>query len=87
MTDPVGSGGTARFAPVAEQLDTLRRGAVDLIIEDELVAKLERSRRSGKGLVVKVGFDPSAPDIHLGHTVVMRKMKHAQDLGHEIVFV
>jgi tyrosyl-tRNA synthetase len=87
VTDPVGSGGTARFAPVAEQLDTLRRGAVDLIIEDELVAKLERSRRSGKGLVVKVGFDPSAPDIHLGHTVVMRKMKDFQDLGHEIVFV
>jgi len=75
------------FAPVAEQMEVLRRGAVDLISEEELAAKLQRSRDSGKGLVVKVGFDPSAPDIHLGHTVVMRKMKDFQDLGHEIVFV
>jgi len=75
------------FAPVAEQLAVLRRGAVDLISEEELAAKLERSRETGKPLVVKVGFDPSAPDIHLGHTVVLRKMKQFQDLGHEIVFV
>jgi tyrosyl-tRNA synthetase len=77
----------ADFAPVDEQLAVLRRGAVDLISEEELTAKLERSRATGKPLVVKVGFDPSAPDIHLGHTVVMRKMKQFQDLGHEIVFV
>ncbi len=77
----------ADFAPVAAQLEILRRGSVDLISEEELAAKLERSRTSGKPLVVKVGFDPSAPDIHLGHTVVMRKMKQFQDLGHEIVFV
>jgi tyrosyl-tRNA synthetase len=75
------------FAPVADQLAILRRGAVDLISEEELAAKLERSRETGKPLVVKVGFDPSAPDIHLGHTVVLRKMKQFQDLGHEIVFV
>jgi len=75
------------FAPVAEQLDILRRGSVDLISEPALADKLERSRTTGKPLVVKVGFDPSAPDIHLGHTVVMRKMKQFQDLGHEIVFV
>jgi tyrosyl-tRNA synthetase len=75
------------FAPVAEQLEVLRRGAVDLISEEELAAKLERSRDTGKPLIIKVGFDPSAPDIHLGHTVVMRKMKQFQDLGHEIVFV
>jgi len=75
------------FAPAAEQLEVLRRGAVDLISEEELTAKLERSRTTGKPLVVKVGFDPSAPDIHLGHTVVMRKMKEFQDLGHEVVFV
>jgi tyrosyl-tRNA synthetase len=75
------------FAPVAEQLDILRRGSVDLIREEELADKLERSRTTGKPLVVKVGFDPSAPDIHLGHIVVMRKMKQFQDLGHEIVFV
>ena len=75
------------FAPVDEQLDILRGGSVDLISEPELADKLERSRTTGKPLVVKVGFDPSAPDIHLGHTVVMRKMKQFQDLGHEIVFV
>ncbi|MCI0408482.1 MAG: tyrosine--tRNA ligase [Acidobacteria bacterium] len=65
----------------------LRKGAVEIIREEELKAKLEKSRREGKPLGVKVGFDPSAPDIHLGHTVVMRKMKHFQDLGHEVFFV
>lgn len=79
--------GGGSFAPVVEQLEVLRRGVVDLISEDELAAKLERSRRTGKPLVVKVGFDPSAPDIHLGHTVVMRKMKQFQELGHQVVFV
>lgn len=75
------------FPPVEEQLEVLRQGAVDLVTEEELAAKLERSRREDRPLVVKVGFDPSAPDIHLGHTVVMRKMKQFQDLGHEVVFV
>lgn len=75
------------FAPVNEQMDLLRQGAVDLLSEAELAAKLERSAESGKGLLVKVGFDPSTPDIHLGHTVVMRKMKQFQDLGHQVVFV
>jgi tyrosyl-tRNA synthetase len=75
------------FAPVDEQLEVLRQGAVDLVSEQELELKLERSRTTGKPLVVKVGFDPTAPDIHLGHTVVMHKMKQFQDLGHEVVFV
>ena len=75
------------FPPVNEQMDLLRQGVVDLVSEEELVAKLEESRRHSKPLVVKVGFDPSAPDIHLGHTVIMRKMKQFQDLGHEVVFV
>jgi len=75
------------FPSVNEQMDLLRQGAVDLLSEEELAAKLERSLESGKGLLVKVGFDPSAPDIHLGHTVVIRKMKQFQDLGHEVVFV
>jgi tyrosyl-tRNA synthetase len=79
--------GTARFAPAQEQFDLLRKGAVDIIRAEELLAKLERSRASGRPLVVKVGFDPSAPDLHLGHTVVIRKMKHFQDLGHRVVFV
>ena len=64
------------------ELELLRRGAVDLIEEDELARRIERRR-----LTVKVGFDPSAPDIHLGHTVVLRKMKHFQDAGHRVVFV
>ncbi len=64
------------------ELELLRRGSVDLIEESELARRIERRR-----LTVKVGFDPSAPDIHLGHTVVLRKMKHFQDAGHRVVFV
>jgi len=75
------------FRPVEEQMEILRKGAVEIIREEELKAKLEKSRREGKPLGVKVGFDPSAPDIHLGHTVVIRKMKHFQDLGHQVFFV
>jgi len=70
-----------------EQVAYLTKGAVDVVRREELRAKLERSARTGKPLKVKVGFDPSAPDIHLGHTVVMRKMKHFQDLGHTVFFV
>ena len=76
-----------KFRPAEEQLEIIRKGAVEIIRAEELQAKLERSRRESKPLRVKVGFDPSAPDIHLGHTVVIRKMKHFQDLGHEVVFV
>ena len=68
-------------------MEILRKGAVEIIREEELKAKLEKSRIEIRPLGVKVGFDPSAPDIHLGHTVVMRKMKHFQDLGHEVYFV
>jgi tyrosyl-tRNA synthetase len=66
-----------------QQLDYLAKGAVDLIDRSDLRAKLAR----GRPLVVKVGFDPTAPDIHLGHTVVIRKMKHFQQLGHRVIFV
>jgi tyrosyl-tRNA synthetase len=72
---------------VDEQIAYITKGAVDIVRREELKAKLERSERTGKPLKVKVGFDPSAPDIHLGHTVLMRKMKHFQDLGHEVVFL
>ncbi|HEX2465164.1 MAG TPA: tyrosine--tRNA ligase [Thermoanaerobaculia bacterium] len=78
---------SGHFPPVEEQLALLRRGAVDLVEEDQLRAKLERSRASGKPLVVKVGFDPTAPDLHLGHTVLLRKMRHFQEMGHRVVFV
>jgi len=72
---------------VEEQLDYLRKGSVDLIREDELRAKIARSLKEKKPLTVKVGFDPTAPDIHLGHTVLLRKMKHFQDLGHDVIFL
>ena len=77
----------AAFPPVDEQITYLRKGAVEIIREEELVAKLERSRKNGSPLTIKVGFDPSAPDLHLGHTVVLRKMKHFQDMGHRVVFL
>jgi tyrosyl-tRNA synthetase len=77
----------AAFPPVEEQMEYLRKGAVEIIRAEELLAKLERSRRTESPLTIKVGFDPSAPDLHLGHTVVIRKMKHFQDMGHRVVFL
>ena len=72
---------------VEEQLSYLRRGCVEVIQEEELRAKIARSLRDKKPLTVKVGFDPTAPDIHLGHTVLLRKMRHFQDLGHDVIFL
>jgi tyrosyl-tRNA synthetase len=69
------------------QLKYLTKGCVDVVPKDELEAKLSRSMKTGKPLTVKVGFDPSAPDLHLGHTVVVRKMRHFQQLGHRVVFL
>ena len=74
-------------ASAAEQIALLEKGADRIEPRAELRAKVERSVASGESLRVKVGFDPSAPDLHLGHTVVMRKMKHFQDFGHEVWFV
>jgi tyrosyl-tRNA synthetase len=72
---------------VEEQLALLTRGCVDVVRFAELRTKVERSAASGRPLIVKVGFDPTAPDLHLGHTVLIRKMKHFQDAGHRVVFV
>ncbi|MEN3336623.1 MAG: tyrosyl-tRNA synthetase, partial [Acidobacteriota bacterium] len=72
---------------IDEQLQYLTKGCVDVVRAGELRAKLERSEKTGRPLVVKVGFDPTAPDLHLGHTVLIRKMKHFQDLGHTVVYV
>ena len=72
---------------IDEQLDLLKKGTVDCIPDDELQRKLERSEKSGKPLRVKAGFDPTAPDIHLGHTVLIRKMRHFQQLGHTVIFL
>jgi tyrosyl-tRNA synthetase len=70
-----------------EQIALLQKGTVDCIPEDELRRKLERSAKSGVPLRVKAGFDPTAPDIHLGHTVLIRKMRHFQQLGHTVIFL
>lgn len=70
-----------------QQLDYLTKGCVDVIPVEELEAKLRRAQARGRPLSVKVGFDPSAPDLHLGHTVVIRKMRHFQQLGHKVVFL
>ena len=75
------------FAPLNEQMDIIRRGTVDLLPEDKLVKKLENSIKKNKPLIIKQGFDPTAPDIHLGHTVGIRKLKHFQDLGHQVVVI
>src|SRR6202140_2099162 len=75
------------FAPVDEQLAYIKKGSAEIIRESERRAKLEKSRASGKPLRVKLGMDPTAPDLHLGHTVVLRKLKHFQDLGHRAIFL
>jgi tyrosyl-tRNA synthetase len=75
------------FAPVDEQLAYIKKGSAEIIREGELRTKLEKSRATGKPLRVKLGMDPTAPDLHLGHTVVLRKLKHFQDLGHTVIFL
>ena len=75
------------FKPVEEQLAYIRKGAAEIIPEDQLRTNLENSRKTGKPLRVYLGVDPTAPDLHLGHTVVLRKLKHFQDLGHTAVFL
>jgi tyrosyl-tRNA synthetase len=84
---PVKTMSDFRNIPVSEQLDYLRKGTVEIIREEDLVQKLKRAQTTGKPLRVKAGFDPTAPDIHLGHTVLIRKMKHFQDLGHTTIFL
>jgi tyrosyl-tRNA synthetase len=81
------------FLPVDDQLDLINKGvaelipAADSIAKDALRARLEHSRATGKPLRIKAGFDPTAPDLHLGHTVLMRKLRHFQQLGHTVIFL
>jgi tyrosyl-tRNA synthetase len=77
----------SNFPPVDEQLAYIKKGAAEIVKESELRSKLERSLKTGKSLRVKAGFDPTAPDLHLGHTVLLRKLKHFQDLGHTVIFL
>jgi tyrosyl-tRNA synthetase len=76
-----------RFAPANEQMDEIRRDTLEIVPEGELARKVERSRRQGKPMVVKQGFDPTRPDLHLGHAVTLRKLRTFQELGHDVVFV
>ncbi len=70
-----------------EQLEIVKRGAVEVLVEEDLRKKLEKSVDAGRPLRIKAGFDPTAPDIHIGHTVLLNKMRQFQDLGHEVVFL
>ena len=72
---------------VQDQLKIIRRGATELIDEKELTEQLEKSIKTGTPLRVKAGFDPTAPDLHLGHTVLLHKMRQFQSLGHEVIFL
>ncbi|MEZ4845968.1 MAG: tyrosine--tRNA ligase [Bdellovibrionota bacterium] len=76
-----------KFLPVDQQLALIERGTNEILPKNELISKLKRSFETGKPLVIKAGFDPSAPDLHLGHTVLIQKMKQFQDLGHTVVFL
>lgn len=75
------------FLPVDEQMDLLQKGAAEIIRVADLRERLEDSRKTGRPLRVKAGFDPTAPDLHLGHTVLMRKLRHFQQLGHTVIFL
>src|SRR5271169_1349985 len=75
------------FPPADEQLEYLQKGAAEIIRVSDLRERLELSRKENRPLRVKAGFDPTAPDLHLGHTVLMRKLKHFQDLGHQVIFM
>ena len=75
------------FAPIPEQLAYLKKGFAEIIREEDLKNRLELYAKTGRPLRVKAGFDPTAPDLHLGHTVLLRKMKHFQDLGHTVTFL
>src|ERR1700760_1002821 len=77
----------ANFPPVDEQLAYIKKGAAEIIRESDLRERLENSLKTGKPMRVKAGFDPTAPDLHLGHTVLMRKLKHFQDMGHTVIFL
>ncbi|HEY9140189.1 MAG TPA: tyrosine--tRNA ligase, partial [Bryobacteraceae bacterium] len=70
-----------------EQLSYLRKGMAEIIREEDLRERLVAAAASGRKLRIKAGFDPTAPDLHLGHTVLLRKMKHFQDLGHTVIFL
>ena len=76
-----------KFLPAEKQLELIQRGAEEIIPKEELLKKIERSNKNNKPLIAKLGCDPSRPDLHIGHSVVLRKLQHFQDLGHQAVLV
>src|SRR5271165_7144001 len=84
---PFSTMGNVSFPPVEQQLTYLKNGLAELIREEDLRERLTASAKGGRPIRVKAGFDPTAPDLHLGHTVLLRKMKHFQDLGHQVIFL
>ncbi len=78
---------SSSFAPVEEQLDLLEKGTAEIIRRSDLAERLATARAAARPLRVKAGFDPTAPDLHLGHTVLMRKLRHFQQLGHQVIFL
>lgn len=77
----------AKQIDAKQSLEIIKRGTAEILTEGELVKKLEKAKREKRALVVKMGFDPTAPDLHLGHTVGLRKLRDFQDLGHEVIFL
>src|SRR5271170_6653188 len=77
----------ATFASLEEQLDLITKGAAEIVPLEALKERIAKSIASGKPMRIKAGFDPTAPDLHLGHTVLLRKLKHFQDLGHTVIFL
>ena len=76
-----------KFPPINEQMDLIKRGTVEIIPEEELVKKLERSLKQNEPLNIKLGCDPSRPDLHIGHSVVLRKLAQFQSLGHQAILI
>ena len=74
-----------KFPPINEQMDLIRRGVEEILPEEDLEKKLERSLKNNEPIIAKLGCDPSRPDLHIGHGVVLRKLRHFQDLGHTSV--
>src|SRR5690554_1843822 len=75
------------FPAVEEQLAIIKRGTTEIVPEEELIAKLKKSKKENKPLKIKLGVDPTRPDLHLGHSVILRKLRQFQDLGHEAILI
>jgi len=76
-----------KFSNPKEQMHVIKRGTEDIISDEELLTKFKKSKENGKPLRIKAGFDPTAPDLHLGHCILLKKLREFQDLGHTVIFL